>query len=453
MRYLNSPVGLNLVDSYIMKELPKWVTSGVVVNAGDGRMADALRAEFGGIKVYNVETREGLRNCIEDKDHLGKDPWDYKWYESIAKKEGGFDFIIFENIHEYWRNELYQLQQIFQLLRPDGIGFLNFYNSNSIVELGRNIPPFETGLERLANPMSSWANMDLTSWMIYLSDIGLVVNRIWGMLGAEAFMYCERGGKGEEKWKVQNLELPVKDIGDAFKLGAPVICLGFKKVNPKGGIVQPEFVGVTYNASMFQAILFPYAELMNKEVDLFKAKLEIDQKVYEEEGESKIFLDYYMQLIDEFEDIKKVLVVGCDWGADLLALKKLKPKWEIIGADPSAEVIQEGRAIMDEHKIKTVAYGKGGKLPFDDGAFDIVISLGHFSKIYHDFAVVLASEMLRVTKKGIVHFEDSRGPDVSMALKLYSIPTIYEKLGHTTVVKPIRIEEKDTGIYYLKVKK
>lgn len=454
MRCLNSPVGISPVDDYVLKEIPEGSKSGVVIGAGDGRLGEAIRERLGDdVAVYNVEPRKDLHEYIADKDRIGSDPWDYSWYEGVAKENGGFDFVILLNVHEYWDNELLALQQIFELLKPNGLGFLSFYNGSALTELGRSIPPFVTGYERLANPMNSWTKMDLSSWMIYLSDIGLWVDQVWGMMEKDAFDYCHKNVKTEVKWKRKGLEVAVKDIGDAFILGAPVICLRFIGAKPDMEAVKPKFMGIEYNASMFQAVLFPYLSVVNREVDAFKAKLEVDEKLYENEDQSHVFLDYFITLLDDFEKVKKVLVVGCGWGADLLALKKLKPEWEIHGADLSRDVIAAGGELMRKEGISTIEYEEDGSLSFKDEEFDLVLSLGHFSRIYHPLASKLAGEMIRVSKQGVVHLEDSRGPELSMELKIYSIPDIYQKLGHTSDVRSIKLEDNDSGMYVMKIKK
>lgn len=452
MQSLNTPIGLSLVDDFILKQIPRTAKCGIVVNAGDGRLSRAIKENDGDTTlVYNVEPRIELNKFLENGGKKSVDPWDIDWYEQIAKKNKGFDFIIFLNIHEYWNGNLYSFQRILKLLKPDGMGFLSFYNKSSLYEMRQAIPPFSTGFEQLANPMSGWAKTDLTSWMIYLADVGLMVDQIWGMLEDEAFNYSQKNEKRETDWKSKGLNVHVRDIGDAYIFGAPVICVRFQPLSLERAF-NPKLFGVKYDASMLQAILFPYLSIFPNELDVFRTHLEVDNRAEEENG-GLVLLNFFVAQLEDFEEVKDVLVIGCNWGIDLLALKKVKPNWKLTGVDGSRQIVSIGSDLMKSEGIKTVTYADDGKLPFDDNSFDIVISLKHFSNIHPSLAKQLAREMIRVSRKGIGHFEDLRGPDFSMQLKIYSIPDIYAELGYDSEVRSMKAEEGDSGLYLLKVKK
>lgn len=452
MDLLNTPLGLSAVDAFILNNISNKSKCGVIVNAGDGRLSSAIKDRFGEkIEIYNVEKRLELYQCLAgSEEEKFNNPWDLSWYQKIGARHGGIDFICFINLHEDWNGNLYTMERILSHLKPEGFGFISFYNSNSIYEMRQSIPPFANGFEQLANPMSRWANMDPVSLMIYLLDIGYVIDEIWGMLEEKGFKYCEENKRGRVTWQESNLIVKVNDVGDAFIFGASIICVRFNRVKEDSAF-NPKFFAIRYNSSILQSILFPYIGIIANELDIFRAHLEVQNR--EEDDEGLVLLNFFVSQLNDFEDVKTVLVVGCNWGQDLLALKKMKPDWTITGIDASAKIIDIGKEAMKSEGIITTHYTQEGKFPFTDKTFDLVLSLKYFSTIYYSFANALAKEMLRVSKKGIAHIEDLRGPDYSMQLKLYSIPDIYTTLGYIPEMLSVRIKDKDTGLYILKIKK
>lgn len=449
---LNVPPGLSPIDDFVLRNIPKNARSGIIVNAGTDRLSKAIKENLGSsVTIYNVEPRSELYKILPNDEFKGSDPWDINWYSKVAKKHNGVDFIFFLNIHEYWQGNLISLQSILQLLKPEGSGFISFYNKNSLYEIRQNLPPFAVGLEQLRAPTVNWAKLDLASWMIYLFDIGLPLTHVWGMLEEEAFNYCNQPDQKEVTWKTKGLSIEVRDASDAYILGAPVMCVRFQASDTTNFTI-PQFIGIQYNASLLQMILFPYMEILSNELDVFTANLEANNPLKEDE-EPLILLNFFVSQLKDFGDIKTVLVIGCNWGVDLLLLKKIKPDWKITGVDSSKEIISAGAEQMKKENIDTLVYNADGSLPFPDNSFDLVISLKHFSHVYQPLAERLAKEALRVSKLGVAQLEDLRGPELSMQLKLYSIPIIYSKLGHEAEVRSIKIEGQNSGLYTLKVKK
>lgn len=453
MQLINTPIGLSAVDDFILKHIPENAQCGIVVYAGDGRLGKKISERCSNkVVVYNIEPREELYKRLEgDEKQKSQDPWDVDLYLKIAEKYKGLDFICFINIHEYWDGNLYSLQRILSCLKPDGLGFLSFYNKNSLYEMRQAFPPNVSGFDELASPINNWAKLDLIAWIIYFLDIGMIVEDIWGILEEKGFNFCQQKKKQPTTWQERGLTIKVDDMGEAFIYSAPVICLKFKNLK-QGDVLNPKFFAVKYNASILQAILFPYLDILPSEVAIFRAHLEKAQGI-EKEANELVLLNFLITQLDDFQDVKNILIVGCDWGSDLLALKQIRPNWAITGVDSSAELIAIGKDVMKTEGITVKQYSAEGKLPFDDKSFDLVISLRHFSVIYYPLAEVLAEEMLRVAKKGVVLFEDLRGPEFSMQLKLYSIPDIFKSLGFKPDVRFLKIKEEDTELYIVKVKK
>lgn len=454
IKALNSPPGLSPLHNHLLEGLPKGAKCGVIVGVEDGRLARALKQQLGdGFTLHVVEPQNIFHKYLNDLGPIGVDPWDLNWYEQNANVHNGFDFIIFYQMQHYWSGALYTMQKILQLLKPNGCGWLSFYNSASLHEVSRHLFPFFTGFERLSNPMDLWPRMDLASWMIYLHDLGLGIDSVWGMLHKEAHEYCKKNQAKPEsiKWNLKDFKMPIRDIGDAFTLGAPVVSLKF---SPRGKEEKKtEFFAIPYNASMLQATLFPFLDELSAELFKFKADVEASAQEYEGEDESLIFLDLFVSELKAFKDVKKVLVVGSGWGADLIGLKKLMPQWDITGVESHPEIVEIGEKLLKKKHIKNVAHNFEEALPFEDESFDLVLSVKYFSTIYEPLASFLAEEMLRVAKQGVAQLEDMRGPEVSIELKTFSIPQVYEKLGKKVSCAPISSEHGDSGYYVLTVAK
>ena len=451
MDAINSPLGINPLQAGIVDQLGTKVKVGIVIGGGDGRLAREIEEKIQGATVYNVEDRAVL-HAYRKSDVSAI--WDVAQYEALAKKHGGFDFIILQNIHEYWGGQLASLKEILQLLKPDGRCWLSFYNGSNLHEIGRRIPPYVTGYEQLGSPMDHWPRMDLTSWMIYFSDLGMSVKTVWGVLQEEAYEYCKKSPKVKPmEWKTKDFGVMVEDIGDAFILGASVMCLQVSPEPEAGENIQTQFMGVSGNASMIQAILLPHDSDCGKEMDLFRAQVQLEAQQYEGEDESHPFMDMFVEQLADFGDVKRVLVVGCDWGADMLALKGIKKEWDVVGIEGNRDIVDLASELMKDSGIAVEWFDEQKAFDYKDGEFDLVISLRYFSRIYYPLAVKLAQQMVRVAKKGVAHFEDYRGPEVSLKLKSYDIPSIYKDMGMEYEARPLNIEDKPSGMYFIKVKK
>lgn len=451
MECLNSPVGLNPIEEFILKKIPKNAKVGVILGASDGRLSREIKKQISNtIKVYNVESRTPLHPYLQDQGSFGKLPWDLNWYEKIAEASKGFDFVILYNIHEYWDGKLETLHKILQLLKPKGFGFMSFYNSTAIYESSRHLPPINIGYDRLSNPLDVYPRMDLASWMLYLYDVGMQIDDVVGILDQRAHEFCKSGAKKEVTWKVKDLSVRVKDMGDAFILGAPILCFKFSAFNFKNP-VWPKFSGILAQPGIIQTVLFPFADYFSDEYAEFRTSVEVLS--YDGKKGVDPYLEFFVNQLADFKQVKNVLVVGCGWGVDLLGLRKLKPDWSITGIDRCAVDIAMSSTLMKENHIITQPFDPEKPLPFKDKVFDLVFSLKYFSGINPPLAKHLAKEMLRITKLGIAQFEDFRGAEVSMQLKSYDIPGIYQALGTKPIAYPVEMNGESTGMYILKVKK
>ena len=98
---------------------------------------------------------------------------------------------------------------------------------------------------------------------------------------------------------------------------------------------------------------------------------------------------------------ERVLDVGCGAGTDsLVAAQMVGPDGRVTGIDMTPEMLRKARASAREMPATNVDFveGEAEHLPFDDGAFDVVISNGVIDLIPDKDAVL--SEIHRVLDAG-----------------------------------------------------
>lgn len=106
-------------------------------------------------------------------------------------------------------------------------------------------------------------------------------------------------------------------------------------------------------------------------------------------------LENELRVLDEVRD-KRVVVLGCGGGQDCMAISHLGPAY-IAGVDASEAQIQHARRLLGckvhlvHHEIETLPM-------FEDGAFDVVVSV-HVLSYVREVAAVLR-EAWRVLKPG-----------------------------------------------------
>ena len=84
-----------------------------------------------------------------------------------------------------------------------------------------------------------------------------------------------------------------------------------------------------------------------------------------------------------------MLDLGTGTGAVARLVAARFPEAEIVGADLSAEMIDQARRLTDSARV-TYQVADAQKLPFADGSFDLV-TLGNMIPFFDELARVLAS--------------------------------------------------------------
>jgi ubiquinone/menaquinone biosynthesis C-methylase UbiE len=118
-----------------------------------------------------------------------------------------------------------------------------------------------------------------------------------------------------------------------------------------------------------------------------------------------------------------ILEVGCNCGNKLYPLAKLLPDAKLTGIDINGEAVMYGTKMFAAEGISNVnlLIGRAEDLTqFPDSSFDIVFSWATLIYITPSHIQSVLSEMLRISKKGVVLLEmQERFDDVSEQLGVY----------------------------------
>ena len=111
-------------------------------------------------------------------------------------------------------------------------------------------------------------------------------------------------------------------------------------------------------------------------------------------------------LIDELgkRDFSSFFEVGCGFGWNVKRVKKEFPSAKIGGLDFSMPQLYNSRKYSPDIYMPIVC-GDGCIMPFKDKSFDVGFTLGVFMNIHPDKIDKAIDEMIRVSRKYIIHLE------------------------------------------------
>ena len=146
-------------------------------------------------------------------------------------------------------------------------------------------------------------------------------------------------------------------------------------------------------------------------------KLRDQQKYWSERGEHYMsaFLDFGYMSREEFfqnllfEELHKLefnslFEAGCGFGWNIRRAKEEFPDTQIGGLDFSFGQLKNAQTYLASFNVSP-AMGDNRKMPFQDNAFDVGISVGVFMNIHpHDISDAL-SELIRVSRRYVVQLE------------------------------------------------
>ncbi len=452
MRCLNSPPVLNALENRLCESISVTASHVAIFNPGDGRLARAIREILISheITFTLVEPRRQLHRYLDDFPDVGEDPWDTDWFENRVEQYGAFDSIIIYQINQIWGGKLSSFRRILDLLSPEGHCTVSFINSSAFRFLEPYLPPVAVTPEALVHPLQTQARVGYNNWLALGGILNTKIHSIWGLLDKEAYDFCRNPKEVRTvNWIKKGTTIEISSIADAFFWGAPVVAfeMGRAKTGSEGP--QTQFSIVPYRDDQFQSILLPYPDLYEAEADLLTSEREA--AAWRENPISQIgnLVSFFVSELESVDEVESALVIGCGWGKDLILFKRERPQWRWFGADPSKRRLELGADFLVAEGIQTKAFDPEKTLPFEDGEFDLVISAGYFSRIYPSLAKHIATEALRIARRGVFALENKSGPEVALSLKKYPLSDIFRSIGTRPDSKPVLANQQPTDLYLL----
>jgi SAM-dependent methyltransferase len=155
---------------------------------------------------------------------------------------------------------------------------------------------------------------------------------------------------------------------------------------------------------------------------------------------------------------ERILEIGCSVGFNCFALARQYPGAALIGLEPDAEAVTVGHTMAQHgNGNATFVVARGERLPFRDGAFDLIICHTVIEHV-EDVAMVIA-EMARVLSlRGTIHLEAPNyvwprephleiwcipclgKPSIRLLARLQGKGRLVGYLDHLQLVTPRRLE-------------
>lgn len=105
---------------------------------------------------------------------------------------------------------------------------------------------------------------------------------------------------------------------------------------------------------------------------------------------------------------RSILEVGCGYGKQLSALRRqLDDEVRLVGLDFSPTQLGRARTYLATHPEVQLVLGSGTRLPFGDGAFDLVLTSAVILHNPPRAAERIRREVLRVARRFAAHNEDT----------------------------------------------
>lgn len=128
-------------------------------------------------------------------------------------------------------------------------------------------------------------------------------------------------------------------------------------------------------------------------------------------------------------DYTSLLEIGCGYGKQLVNFKK-SPATRLVGIDFSRPQLVKAREYCGA-ATPFFFEADGDSLPFKDESFDVVLSSAVILHNAHEKARAMLAEMIRVSRKYLVHNEDT---NVTFSRFGYDIKRTYDRMGFRVLV-------------------
>lgn len=394
---------LNVVEKYLVESLQEEKYKKILIwSCHNGRLGEVIR-EHVNSDVYLVGVEESEQYIEDANQYLDKVIHQALNQFSLPSEET-FDCIIYNDIHYYLTDPIYNLDKNLSLLNRGGDLFFTFFNSQhykqiqDLVRYGLSNQLFLFG-----GVSKQFFNLDFFKFV--MDQLSLPIIDIMGLSEDLYFMWHEikpnikMGTLGQ--LKIQN-QLQLFNFLSIYYL----IKVSYKDKDK--AIRKPRIRAQSYSMDDLQAILYKdltdYWKQSGKYYYFAQAPYLYDGNPQQAET------TYYANLLAELKP-KKVLEVGCGYGRNLKELKKVYPDCEIYGIDISTTQLENARDYLEEEEPHLFQYEEGQKLPFDDNSFDLVFTSGVLCIMYPEVVDEICTDMLRVSSKYVVHNEDMKVED------------------------------------------
>lgn len=418
----------------------------LVVRSGDGDFAKSLSG------ALPAEARLVLADGRPDLTRAeGTEPlcaeWAFDSLESEVAAHGPFDAILFLHLHEYWGGRVGSLTRYLDLLDPKGIAWIEFLNGTCLSQIERRI--VRTGMrgDSLTNPANHLGGLDFQGLIGWANAAGCVCHSLWGLLPPDLFEWVTKKKSAETKIEFLKRKIPVSNPHDALRVGAPVgaLCLRRRRDSDPAQF-KPGLAVAKLTPVGLQQHLLPAAEVAEREADEFQARTQIRAL---RKTPSPSVAPHRTEFLSGFTgdaSVKKVLLVGGAPAGDWIVLPRAYDDWEWTSLDHDASVARLWKDAFPDAPERLDHWDPESPFPYPDASFDLVLSMGLFSRIQPNLALKYLGEMLRVCGGRIAHLEDTLGPARDLFARENPLPLFYGKLGVTVKAHPMLRGGKPSGL-------
>ena len=136
-------------------------------------------------------------------------------------------------------------------------------------------------------------------------------------------------------------------------------------------------------------------------------------------------------IADEIAKLKpsSVLEVGCGYGKQLKNIRR-RLDCKLCGIDFSITQLTKAKELLSQDKNVNFYLANGSKLPFEDNSYELVFTSAVILHNKPEVADAIRKELIRVSKKWIVHNEDI---NINYSRFGYDNRKIYEEMGYKIV--------------------
>jgi len=123
---------------------------------------------------------------------------------------------------------------------------------------------------------------------------------------------------------------------------------------------------------------------------------------------TRIVVDELHQRLAAPAESLRLLDFGAGWGRMIRLLLRTFPPESLAAVDVDERLVDAGRTTLPGIDFRRTE--SGGRLPFDDGAFDVIISNSVFSHLAPPLQMTVLPELVRVTRPGGLLFITTLAP-------------------------------------------